>query len=215
MSTTSAISKSGKVPARETNPSAVVRCNTFHILARAFDPPRDMDDAHPEFLREIFCALDDSLHPPAHRAAEAWQVALQDRDALAVAYARLFLGPFEVLAPPYASLYLDPERRLMNETSMGVARWYAEAGLGPAPGPREAPDHITRELEFMYFLAFREITGDSAVWADRQRAFWQDHLSRWLPALAGSMAAAKCHLFYDALAELLTSFCKVETNRKE
>jgi TorA maturation chaperone TorD len=188
----------------------IARCNAFHVLARAFDLPRDMDDRCPELLRETLLALDESLHSAAQQVADEWQKALLDREALSVAYAGLFLGPFEVMAPPYASMYLDPERRLMGHISVYVAQCYAEAGLGPANGPNEAPDHVAHELEFMYFTAFREINEGEPVWAERQRRFWFDHVNRWLPILAKNIAAARCHPFYDALAGLLTSFCNLE-----
>jgi len=196
-------------------PSAVARCNAFYVLARAFDLPRTMDDACPSLLRASFLALHESLHAAAERTAEAWQHALTLREALSVAHARLFLGPFEILAPPYASLYLSPDRRLMGKVSLEAARHYSEAGLKPNSSPREAPDHVTLELEFMYFLAFRELIDDEPVWTERQRRFWCSHLGQWLPDLARNMAAADCHPFYDELASLLVSFGATETARFE
>jgi TorA maturation chaperone TorD len=148
----------------------------------------------------------------AARAADAWKLAMSRLEQAAVAHARLFLGPFEIQAPPYASLYLGSERRLMGQVSREVANAYAEAGLEPGPGPREAPDHVTCELEFMYFLAFQEATTADPRWADRQRRFWQTHLGRWLPELAKHMAKADAHAFYNALARLLEAFAEYETD---
>ena len=215
MSTTSAISESqvvAKMPEAYKHSSTIARCNAFHVLAHAFDLPRDMEDGHPELLRETCLALDESLHAAAQQTADSWQEALHNRGVLSAAYARLFLGPFEILAPPYASLYLDPERRLMGQVSLEVARSYAEAGLGPGTGPNEPPDHVAHELEFMYFLAFREINERDPVWAERQRQFWFNHLRNWLPDLAENIADARCHPFYDALADLLASFCNLENS---
>jgi TorA maturation chaperone TorD len=213
MSSTYAISDSQVVvemPDSDKQSLAIARCNAFHVLSRAFDLPGNMDDDDPRLLRITFRALDKSLHTAAHRAAREWQEAVRDRDPLSVAYARLFLGPFEIMAPPYASLYLDPERRLMGQISVDVARRYAKAGLGPGAGPNEAPDHVTRELEFMYYLAFREINDDDRAWVKLQRDFWLDHLQPWMQEFAKNIAEAHCHPFYDALADLLASFCDVE-----
>jgi TorA maturation chaperone TorD len=72
---------------------------------------------------------------------------------------------------------------------------------------------VALELEFMYFLAFRELIDEELVWAERQRRFWCSHLGQWLPDLARNMSAAGCHPFYDELASLLVSFCETETVR--
>lgn len=189
---------------------AVWRANAYHVLARAFRTPAEWTPALPETLRERFVPPDHPLRELATKTADAWEDALRDPEQTAVAHARLFLGPFEIQAPPYASLYLDPQRRLMGAVSQEAARAYAEAGLGPGPGPREAPDHVACELEFMYFLAFQQATTADREWADRQQRFWQGHLGRWLPEFAANMAAAESHPFYDALARLLRGFAACE-----
>ncbi|MFQ5506004.1 MAG: molecular chaperone [Planctomycetota bacterium] len=175
------------------------RANTYHALARALGPPSAWDDT----LRQ-------ALPAEPGRLAEALELAFEDRESAAVAHAKLFLGPFQIHAPPYASLYLDPQRRLMGPVSEEAARAYAEAGLAPSDGPRDAPDHVSHELEFMYFLAFQEATAGEPVWAERQRRFWRNHLGRWLPDLARAIARAGLHPFYDALAEFLESFARSE-----
>ena len=133
--------------------------------------------------------------------------AFRDEDAFALAYASLFLGPFEILVPPYASMYLAPEQRLMGNVSLEVEQAYADAGLEPGPGPREAPDHVAIELEFMYYLAYQESTTGEATWLYRQRRYWTSHLGCWLPKFAELIADAQSHGFYSRLAELLTVFC--------
>ncbi len=191
-----------------TQPSAVARCNAFHVLGRAFDLPRRTDQSCPPLLREAFAPLGPRLDDAGERAAQTWQAAMEDLEALAVAYARLFLGPFEILAPPYASLYLDPEKRLMGPVSFEVGQCYAQAGLTKGPGPNEPPDHVSHELEFMYFLAFRALTSEDPVWEQRQRRFWSEQLRGWLPNFARDIRQANCHPFYSALAELVTLFCQ-------
>jgi TorA maturation chaperone TorD len=193
-------------------PFAVWRANAYHVLPKAFRKPAEWEPTLPVLLRERFAGLGPALGEPAALAADAWERALADGERAAVAHARLFLGPFEIQAPPYASLYLDPERRLMGRVAQEVAHAYAEAGLGPGPEPREAPDHVTCELEFMYFLVFQEVTTADLGWADRQQRFWQTHLGRWLPQLAKQMARADTHPFYDALARLIEAFAEWETD---
>ena len=188
----------------------VARANAYHVLARVLAPPAEMDTSQPVLLRYTFLQLSESLHAPAAKTADAWETALEDREPLAVAYARLFLGPFEVLAPPYESMYLDPEQRLMGRVSQAVAEAYTNAGLGPGSGPKEVPDHITLELEFMYFLGFQAIATDDSLWSERRQQFWRIHLGRWLPDLSKNMAQADCHPCYTALGKLLKAFCQSE-----
>ncbi|MFN2356106.1 MAG: molecular chaperone, partial [Desulfopila sp.] len=69
---------------------------------------------------------------------------------LLVEYARLFVGPFELLAPPYGSVYLETGRRLMGDSTIAVQHMYTNAGL--TLDVQEAPDHIALELEFMHYL---------------------------------------------------------------
>jgi TorA maturation chaperone TorD len=191
--------------------TAVARANAYHVLAQAFRDPEEWEPTLPATLREGLAHFGPALRARAAHAADAWEAALREREPAAVAHARLFLGPFELEAPPYASLYLDPERRLMGRVGQEVAHAYAEAGLGPGPGPREAPDHVTCELEFMYFLAFREATTGEPAWAERQGRFWRSHLGGWLPELARRIAEARAHPFYDALARLLEAFAAHES----
>ena len=127
-----------------------------------------------------------------------------------LAYAKLFLGPFEIQAPPYASMYLEPEGRLMGEVSRYVIDAFSEAGLTQRSEPREIPDHICHELEFMYFLAFQEVATGDAVWAERQQRFWREHLRHWLVPFATRMSDADLHPFYGELARLTLDFARTE-----
>ncbi len=192
-------------------PSAV-RANAYHCLAQAFSNPREWDPTFPERLRKSLTSRSQQLSPLVDRAAGAIEAALDDREALLVAYAKLFVGPFEIAAAPWASYYLDPEHRLMGQVSAHVADAYSEAGVGPSTLVREAPDHVTHELEFMYFLAFQEATTGDSSWAARQTRFWNQHLGQWLPQLAAAMEQAHLHPAYDRIAELISAFAKLETD---
>ena len=152
--------------------------------------------------------------PIASHAAQlifALRSARDDLTAARVSHARLFIGPYEVRAPAYASLYLDPARRLMGHTSQQAASFYAEAGLSPGDGPRDAPDHLLYELEFMYFLRFQELETGQSTWPEIRRRFWSQHLSRWLPRMVALIRAdGDAHPIHAALAELTDDLIAVE-----
>jgi TorA maturation chaperone TorD len=128
-------------------------------------------------------------------------------NALQVDYARLFVGPFSLLAPPYGSVYLEDERRVMGESTMQVRAWLAEEGLDLAEDFHEAPDHIAVELELLHFLACREVAarqqGDARqalYYQQRQRRFLEQHLGQWVDQFSEQMELQAGTAFYQALA---------------
>jgi TorA maturation chaperone TorD len=184
------------------------KANLYFVLSRAFSSPVVMEPDDPARLRQVMPELPGALQEAARSLADAWERGLIELQELSLAYARLFLGPFEILASPYASFYLEPDQRLMGQVSRSVAGAYAQAGLEPGPGPREAPDHVALEWEFMYFVTHQHLVSDEDRWIEQRRAFVSTHLARWMPSLAEAIKRAEAHAFYDALAALLTNVLK-------
>ena len=77
----------------------------------------------------------------------------------------------------------------------------------PGEKLKDAPDHVTHELEFMYYLAFSQATTGEEAWPDRQVRFWREHLGRWLPQFAKAVTDAHVHPFYGILAQALNDIC--------
>jgi len=50
-------------------------------------------------------------------------------ETLEVDYARLFVGPFNLMAPPYGSVYLEGGRQVMGASTADVQKRYRAAGL--------------------------------------------------------------------------------------
>lgn len=184
------------------------KANLYLVLSRAFSSPLVMEPNDPARLRQVTPVLPHSLQEVASSLADAWDNALIHRQELSLAYARLFLGPFEILASPYASFYLQDDQQLMGPVSQWVAGAYAEAGLEPGPGPREAPDHVAVEWEFMYFLTHQYLGAGENLWVERRSAFVSTHLTQWMPPLGEAIKRAKEHEFYNTLAALLTIMFK-------
>jgi TorA maturation chaperone TorD len=178
-------------------------------LAEAFSPPATWSDEVTDQVLHAFGALDVVGAQLAEELRDELRRA--DRGELKVAHARLFLGPFEVQASPYASSYLEPDGGLMGPTSRRVAELYAAAGLGPGEGPREVPDHLLSELEFMYFLSFQEVAEGAEPWREQRRRF-VSHVASWLPRMLELVLAAEVHRVYAALARLAGHVLRVELN---
>lgn len=192
------------------DPVAGSRANVYYALARALDPPRNWNQDLPDLLAEALAAMPEPLAELGQRMSAQIAGILKDGEQAAIDHAKLFLGPFEILAAPWASFYLEDEPRLMGVTSEYVAESYAGAGLAPSEELKDAPDHVTHELEFMYYLAFSEATTGDAIWSERQVRFWREHLGRWLPRFADAVLRARVDSFYGTLAEALKALCVVE-----
>jgi TorA maturation chaperone TorD len=123
-------------------------------------------------------------------------------------YSRLFLGPFETLAPPFGSIYLNPSRKMvMDETTTEAADLYVKAGLDLNEDFHYPADHITVELEFMHYLYFQEqaaMNKDNKEKADELRylrlEFFRNHLGKWGTTFTGKVESSAQMDFYRQLA---------------
>lgn len=150
----------------------------------------------------------------AQHAADAAVAAGQDTlEALAVEHARLFVGPFQLAAPPYGSLYLDDAKTVMGESTARVAAFYRTCGLHLADDFHELPDHIAVELEFMSYLAFKEreaeAVGDEEEgtrFVALQREFLDRFLLPWLEPFTSAIINDGEAPFYQAIARATAAF---------
>jgi TorA maturation chaperone TorD len=138
-----------------------------------------------------------------------------DVERLKVDFARLFVGPYTLLAPPYGSVYLEGERRVMGDSTLHALAMYREAGVDIASDFSDAPDHIAAELEFMYYLVFKEIEGitggDPASAMNcihKQCAFLNRHLGAWVSEFVLKVEENADTEFYKNLAKLTIRFVR-------
>ncbi len=182
------------------------RAQSYKILAECFYPLDerlvgslgDLDKAAFEFLSEVVQSV-----PRA-----------DDLERHMVDYSRLFVGPFKVLAPPYGSVYLE-DGKFMGLSSIEVKEMYSQEGLDIVL--KEAPDHISVELEYMCLLALRETEAHdksdldlAASFRDKQASFLHVHLGRWVGEFADNIAKHAQTDFYKTLGRVTRDF--VERN---
>ncbi|MCL4477127.1 MAG: molecular chaperone TorD family protein [Nitrospirae bacterium] len=136
-------------------------------------------------------------------------------EELTVDYARLFVGPNELLAPPYGSVYLDGDRKVMGDSTMEVMKMYEEQGLAMDREFRNLPDHITVELEFMYYLIFKEIEAleksdiaSALNFINIQEVFLDRFLKRWIRPFCDKVKEGTDSGFYKALADCAAAFIR-------
>ena len=136
-----------------------------------------------------------------------------DLEALKVDFSKLFVGPYNLSAAPYGSVYLESDRKMMGNSTQDVRKRYREAGLDTAKTFKDAPDHISAELEFMYYLIFKEVEAfassdiETAIgFIEKQKSFLEDHLIAWVPEFASSIIENAKNSFYTNLAHATTAF---------
>ncbi|KEQ14276.1 hypothetical protein GZ77_07635 [Endozoicomonas montiporae] len=101
-------------------------------------------------------------------------------------YAELFVGPAELKAAPWASVYLTEEQTLCGEPTLAVKQFYRECGVEIDTGTREPEDHLGLMFAFMAerLAKMVETETDSAC-LDTQRAvlkdFLSEHVLTWAP----------------------------------
>jgi len=178
-------------------------------------------------LREAVAWLgpDAAAYEPAFAALSQAGAAVAETaaalDVTAVEHARLFTGPGRPALPSYASQYLDVAPgsvpRLNGAAAAYAAATYEAEGVVPADLPRELPDHVTIELEFLFYLCRREEAawdGGDSVEAGRLRraldTFLREHAAPFFAGFAGAVRAAGLAGLYGALAELLAVHVAVE-----
>jgi TorA maturation chaperone TorD len=170
-----------------------------------------------ERLARAAALVDPALGEKAQRVGQAF--AAGTPDDLLLDYTRLFLGPFEIRAKPYGSVWLEGEKVVMGDTTMAVRALYEEGGFELAADFREVPDHVAAELEFLYLLVFNENEARRAVDAvgiesssDLRRRFLHDHLGRWIGPFTAAVRASAETSFYRELASFTEVVVRMESS---
>lgn len=94
---------------------------------------------------------------------------------------RLFVGPKALLAPPYASVWLDPEPFLMGEATMEARHVYEMLGLGSPLRNKLPDDHLSLELDVLMAMHVSLACREAPPLRDLRRHFLERHVLRWMP----------------------------------
>lgn len=111
------------------------------------------------------------------------------------AFHHLFVGPQNLEAPPWGSVYLDSEAVLFGDSCIELTRWMRANGIALHENEsREPADQIGR-----MFVLLGWICENDPVLADD---YLELHLLTWAPRYFERLGAAANDPFYRALAEL-------------
>lgn len=186
-----------------------LRANLYKILSVLYQPP--LDD-HDEYIRHLGTCIT-SLLPELDGAYDEMTAYFEQQDslsALQVEHAKLFIGPFGTVVPPYSSLHIDEKPQIMGESTFEAYQYYLEAGIDMEAAFKEPPDHITAELEFMYYLICNYLNSNDEAFLDRQRAFVTSHLAQWVIRFAEKLEQHAASAYYRNLGIITRNFIKRE-----
>jgi len=137
-------------------------------------------------------------------------------------YARVFVGPKALPAPPWESVYAGKRRLIMTEDTLAVRNAYRAQGFEPALGRRVPDDHIAIELDFMANLALRAFEAaqqgkavECAEALDASRAFLAEHLTQWTGDFIADLEAHAESAFYAGVAQAASTFCAADLKALE
>jgi TorA maturation chaperone TorD len=184
---------------------SLVRFRAYRHFARLFAPPEHA--LHETILAEAFPvasgirALLSASGTDESGASDALAraIARSGFETLEREHARAFGPIIGKDCPPYetqfgTSMVFQQAQRLAD-----VSGFYRAFGLKPAAAAAERLDHVSLELEFMAFLAARDIaslgrrekkeTEAALVRAKAASDFLREHLLPWVPLFAERLAA--------------------------
>jgi len=132
---------------------------------------------------------------------------------LHIEYTRLFVGPQHLPAPPYESVYRNPERLMMQDETIDVRAIYSRNGFRVARIGQEPDDTIGIELEFM--CAMSKSSTDAFAAKDNpkllqlvstQKQFCDDHLFKWVPKFCKDILDNSTSEFWKSVATFTSNF---------
>lgn len=189
-----------------------------YLAACYYEPSADLSEERLfDSMLAAAIAIDPDLAESARKLGAAF--AAQDLQALLVDYTRLFIGPSQPVAMPYASFWLTDDPSLRHEATMAVLDFYEQGGFDISDDFRELPDHVAAELEFLYLLIFSQNQARSGGSTDElsaanalHRRFVTEHLAVWVGSFAEAIRAGADTAFYRELAGFTERFARLEAD---
>jgi putative dimethyl sulfoxide reductase chaperone len=121
---------------------------------------------------------------------------------------RVFSNVISLDCPPYETLFGNDHVFGQSYVMGDIAGFYSAFGLQLSPDIHERLDHLSVELEFMHFLAYKEsyaILHDGKeklqTVVEAEKKFVKDHIGRWVPLFAGMLRRKADYGFYKILAD--------------
>jgi TorA maturation chaperone TorD len=132
---------------------------------------------------------------------------------------RVFSNVITLDCPPYETLFGNDHVFGQSHVMGDIAGFYKAFGVELSRDIHERLDHLSVELEFMHFLAYKESYArchDGAektqIVVDAQKKFVKEHIGRWVPLFARMLAKKADSGFFKLMAELASDWMEFEAS---
>ena len=203
----------------------LARMNIYQFLSHAFlYPEEELYSSLKEqgFARELKTCFKSLSNIPLNTIAEqvdclcssVVNMSLEDMQS---EFCRIFGHTISTECPPYETEYGKAHVFQQSQSLGDISGFYKAFGLEASDKIRERPDYISTELEFMYFLIFKENfarehnkTEEAEICYDAQKKFLKEHLGTWIPLFVQFLSKKAGKGFYRMLASLTENFLRSE-----
>ncbi|AOM83491.1 TorD/DmsD family molecular chaperone [Salisediminibacterium beveridgei] len=193
------------------------KANLFKVMSELYKEPGTDLLGYMDYLIEAL----EELHPALALKAEDLANELEkypltsNENKLVIDYAKLFVGPFDMKAPPYGSVYLDEGRRLMGDSTKAVEKFYGNSGVEKLNVFHQPADHITVEFEFLYFLYFKYVETGELKYLELMQRFIGEFLMPWVYKFTKKIRENANEPFYVKLARFTEEVIEWEARQFE
>ncbi|MFZ5944454.1 MAG: TorD/DmsD family molecular chaperone [Bacillota bacterium] len=194
----------------QTNQIHEQRANCYKLLSLCFYQPDAEISAIIGALRKEFNYFSQQAVFKLDEILVELEEHKEDLNYFLADYAKLFVGPFSLLAAPYSSVYLGHERRVMGDSTIEAVNFYQKAGLVINNDLKDAPDHIKVELEFMQYLIMKNIATEDDKFLKLQKEFLLNHLALWIADFKEAVTANSKTILYKNLLEVTRLFISLD-----
>lgn len=194
------------------------RCSVYYCLKTIFVKEATMAQIR-QLIRSCKKMIELDDMPVKERAFVKYFASIQDaqvkeiREEMKPEYARLFLGPKQLVAPPYESVYRSCNRQMYGDETEHVRMFYENAGMMMQKKAKLPEDFIGIELEFMYWMSHRMYQAleqgqeEQAVkMAIYQYEFLIQHMIEWIPDFSKDIIEGTSMEYFKVSAAYLNEF---------
>ena len=176
---------------------------------------KDLQDIGGQEVKERINALKahfDAIEEWVSTEGENWKI--QDlRDE----HRRVFSNVIALDCPPYETLFGNDHVFGQSYVMGDIAGFYSAFGLQLSPDIHERLDHLSVELEFMHYLAYKEsyaILHDGKeklqTVIEAEKKFVKEHIGRWVPLFSGMLMRKADFGFYKILADFTSDWMALD-----
>ncbi len=130
---------------------------------------------------------------------------------------RVFSNVISLDCPPYETLFGNDHVFGQSYTMGDIAGFYSAFGLQLSNDIHERLDHLSVELEFIHYLAYKEsyaLIHDGPeklrTVVEAEKKFVKEHVGRWVPLFSGMLKRKADYGFYKILADFTSDWVAFE-----